>query len=80
MLDPKTTVGELMKWFPGGFCVGAGTPEVPGGLSRILAGSSHLSKIAQTYPFVDGNKGYLVVEIEDFKRILSDQSRPELPE
>ena len=63
-VTPETTVAELMARFPGGFSVGAGTPEKPGCLSRIVAASSHFSKIAHSFPMPPANGGYLVVDME----------------
>lgn len=63
-VEPQTTVAELMQRFPGGFAVGPGTPDKPGDLSRILAASSRLSKVAHAYPVAQGNQGYMVVDME----------------
>jgi hypothetical protein len=64
-LTGKETVSELMARFPGGFSVGPGTPESPGVLSRIVAASSHLSKVVAKYPMPPDNGGYLVVDMGD---------------
>lgn len=64
-VTPETTVRELMTRFPGGFAVGPGTSEQPGELSRVLAATSHLSKVAQRYPVAEGNQGYMVVDMDE---------------
>lgn len=63
-VEPSATVAELMARFPAGFSIGPGTPEAPGELSRIVAASSYLSKIAAEFPMPEGNQGYLVVDID----------------
>ena len=60
----ETTVAELMSKFPNGFAVGPGCKEHPGELSRILFISSHLRIMLQRYPMIEGNQGYIVVDME----------------
>lgn len=64
-VSPETTVAELQRRFPGGFSVGPGSPEMPGELSRVLAASSYLSKIAGAYPLPPANGVYLVVDMDE---------------
>jgi hypothetical protein len=61
----EITIAELMKRFPNGFSVGPGTPENPGALSRIIFASSHLRAVASNHPIVEGNQGYLVVDMDE---------------
>ena len=60
----ETTVAELMKMFPEGCSIGPGTPEEPGVVSKILYATSHFVGVARNYPVLDGNKGYLVVDMD----------------
>ncbi len=64
-VEGKTTVAELMAKFPGGFAIGPGSPENIGTLSRVLAASSHLSKIVHAYPLPPSNGGYMVVDMDE---------------
>ncbi len=64
-VTPETTVRELTKKFPNGFCVGPGTPEEPGVLSRIIFATSHLRAIVANHSVPEGNQGYLVVDMDE---------------
>ncbi len=64
-VEPGITIALLMKRFPNGFSVGPGTPENPGVLSRIITASSHLHIIAANHPIAEGNRGYMVVDMDE---------------
>lgn len=64
-VKPDTTVAELMARFPNGFSVGPGTPEDPGTLSRIVFASSHFVALAKSHSVAEGNRGYLVVDMDE---------------
>lgn len=66
-VSANTTVAELMKRFPDGFAVGPGEPDNPGELSRVLAASSHLRGIVSQYPVLEGNQGYMIVDMDEEK-------------
>ena len=61
----ETTVGELMARFPNGFAVGPGSPENPGALQRVICATSHFRVIASQFAILDGNKGYMVVDLDE---------------
>ncbi len=64
IIPTETTVAELMEKFPNGFSVGPGTPENPGVVSKIICATSHFRAIVGSYAVLDGNKGYLVVDMD----------------
>jgi hypothetical protein len=63
-VEATMTIGELMTRFPDGFSVGPGTAQHPGELSQIIYATSHFRDIISNFAMLDGNRGYLVVNMD----------------
>lgn len=66
----NTTVGDLLRQFPGGFTVSAS-----GHISEILLASSRPMAIMENYPVPPPDGGYLVVQGTDIETVVLEEVR-----
>ncbi len=74
MENENLTIGELLELYPGGFSVGPG-----GDICKTICASSHFAKIAQAYPVVPYNGGYLVVEMVEQSQLITQLNHQKSP-